>query len=104
MTPEGRIKQKVDRMLARSGCWWFSPQAGPFGRAGVPDRIACVNGHLVGIECKADATKKPTRLQIATIEKMRASGASVFVVYDDVTLADAERHIKSCSSFPVPAT
>lgn len=96
MTPEGRVKAKVDRMLKEFDVWWFSPQAGPYGRSGIPDRLACVRGHLVAIEVKADAKKEPTRLQKLCMAQMRASGAAVFVVYDDVTLEAAKEYIRSC--------
>ena len=96
MTPEGQVKRRVDRMLNESGVWWFSPQSGPYGRSGIPDRLACVRGHLVAIEVKADASKSPTRLQTLCMERMRASGAAVFVVYDDVTLNVVREYIYSC--------
>ena len=53
-TPEGKIKRKLDKMLKSENIWYYSPQAGPFGRAGIPDRVAIVDGRFVGIECKAD--------------------------------------------------
>ena len=56
-TPEGKIKRKLDKVLKQEGVWFFNPQAGPFGRAGIPDKIACIGGKFVGIECKADKTK-----------------------------------------------
>ena len=35
-TPEGKIKRKLDKMLKSENIWYYSPQAGPFGRAGFP--------------------------------------------------------------------
>jgi hypothetical protein len=93
MTPEGKVKAKVDRLLVQSGVWFFSPQAGPYGRAGIPDRIACVDGRFVGIEVKADGTKKPTRLQVQCMEKIEASGGRCFVVYNDDTLEQLKTYI-----------
>ena len=69
-TPEGKIKRKLDRVLKQEGVWFFNPQAGPFGRAGIPDKIACIGGKFVGIECKADKTKKPTPLQIKAMKEI----------------------------------
>lgn len=97
-TPENKVKTKVDKMLSQLGVWFFSPQAGPFGRAGIPDRIACIAGHFVGIEVKADRTKKPTRLQVQCMAKITASGGRCFVVYDDETLAEAKAYIKEVLS------
>jgi len=92
-TPEGKVKAKVDRMLHRHKVWFFSPQAGPFGRAGIPDRLICVHGRFVGIEVKADRTKKPTRLQEQCMAQIEAAGGKCFVVYDDESLAIASAYI-----------
>jgi len=83
MTPEGKVKKKIDAMLKELGVWYFKPQAGAFGKSGVPDYIICVSGHFVGIEAKADATKKPTALQDQCMKKIAVAGGVSFVVYDD---------------------
>lgn len=85
-TPEGVVKRKIDRMLTQLGVWYFSPQAGPHGRAGVPDRLVCAHGRFVGIEAKADASKHPTRLQKSCMAQIEAAGGKCFVVHDDATL------------------
>ncbi len=82
MTPEGKIKKQVDTMLSRLGVYYFSPQSGIYGRSGVPDRIACVAGIFVAIECKADAKKKPTALQDHQMANITTAGGHCFVVYD----------------------
>ena len=73
-TPEGKIKRKIDKMLKARDLWFFKPQAGPFGRSGVPDYIICSYGQFVGVEAKADKTKKPTALQTQCMEKIEAAG------------------------------
>ena len=50
-TPEGKIKRKLDKKLKELGVWFYSPQSGPFGKAGIPDRVAIVEGKFVGIVC-----------------------------------------------------
>jgi hypothetical protein len=90
MTPEGKVKKKLDKMLKRKGVWFFKPQAGPFGSSGIPDYILCVDGQFVGIECKADKTKKPTALQQQCMDKIETAGGICFVVYDDETIAWVE--------------
>jgi hypothetical protein len=37
MTPEGKIKAKLDRELKLRKLWSFNPQAGVYGRGGVHD-------------------------------------------------------------------
>ena len=97
MTPEAKVKKKLDTMLkSKRKVWYFPPQAGPFGRSGVPDRIACVAGQLVGIEVKADKTKKPTALQQQCMDKIEAVGGKCFLVYDQETIMKIEDYIDAC--------
>ena len=93
-TPEGKMKRKLDKVLKQEGVWFFNPQAGPFGRAGIPDKIACIGGKFVGIECKADKTKKPTPLQIKAMKEIEMAGGKCFLVYDDTTIEEVRDYIK----------
>jgi len=89
-TPEGKIKKKIDAMLKSKGVWYFKPQAGPFGRSGVPDYIICSYGQFVGVEAKSGPTHKPTALQTQCMEKIEAAGGRAYVVYDQATLDHVE--------------
>lgn len=95
-TPEGRIKAALDKMMKAERVWFYPPQAGPFGSAGIPDRVAVVEGLFVGIECKADATKKPTALQIKCMADIEAAGGKCFVVYDKATIEQVRGWIHAC--------
>ena len=86
-TPEGRIKAKVDKLLKELGVWYYSPQAGPYGTSGIPDRVAIVDGLFVGVECKADAKKKPTALQQKCMRDIELAGGKCFVVCDAESLS-----------------
>jgi len=92
-TPEGKVKARVDKLFKTHGVWYYSPQAGPFGSSGIPDRVAIVNGQFVGVECKADKTKKPTALQTKCMENITLAGGQCFIVYDNATLAALESFI-----------
>lgn len=94
MTPEGKIKKKLTTMLKKHKVWYFPPQAGAFGSAGIPDIIACYHGQFIGIECKADAKKKPTALQQQCMDKIEAAGGACFVVYDVETIATVEAYLR----------
>jgi hypothetical protein len=94
-TPEGKVKKKLDKMLHAEGVWFYSPQAGPFGVAGIPDRVAVVVGQFVGIECKADKTKKPTALQEKCMREIEASGGKCFVAYDETTILEVRDYIRA---------
>jgi Holliday junction resolvase len=78
-TPEKAVKAKVKAVLDNEGVYYFMPPANGFGRSGVPDIVACVNGLFFGIECKANGNK-PTALQIREIEAIRRSNGVAVVV------------------------
>lgn len=76
-TPEGKVKDKVVSILKSEEVYYFFPATHGYGRSGVPDIIACVNGQFIAIECKA-GTNKPTALQVREIEAIRrANGVAV---------------------------
>ena len=79
-TPEGKIKRKVVTVLKANDVWYFFPASNGFGRAGIPDIIAIVDGLFVGIECKADPSKKPTQLQIKCGEEIVEAGGMWLLV------------------------
>ena len=98
MTPEGKIKSKLDKMLrSKPHVWYFPPQAGAFGSAGIPDRVVCANNNFIGIEAKADKTREPTPLQDACMKRIEAAGGKCFVVYDDETIKEVEDYIDACA-------
>jgi len=92
-TPEGKIKNKLDKMLKYEKVWYYSPQAGPFGRAGVPDRVAILGGQFIGVECKADRSKKPTALQLKCMQEIEDAGGKCFVVCDDESIEQVREYI-----------
>ena len=46
-------------------CFFWKEHGGQYGTAGIPDIIACINGHFFGFEVKTDKGK-PTTLQTVT--------------------------------------
>jgi len=81
-TPERAVKNAVVKILKELGAYYFYPVTGGFGRSGVPDVVACLNGQFVGIECKA-GKNKPTALQLAELEKIESAGGESFVVNEE---------------------
>lgn len=77
-TPEKRVKTKVESVLKAEGVYYFFPATHGYGRSGVPDIVACVNGRFLAIECKA-GTNKPTALQVREIENIRKAGGVAIV-------------------------
>lgn len=81
-TPEKRVKDKVVAILKDEGVYYFFPATHGYGRSGVPDIVACVDGLFLGIECKA-GTNKPTALQVREIETIRRAGGHAVVANEE---------------------
>lgn len=81
-TPEKRVKDKVVGILKAEGVYYFFPATHGYGRSGVPDIVACVNGWFLGIECKA-GKNKPTALQVREIEAIRQANGRAIVVNEE---------------------
>jgi Holliday junction resolvase len=102
-TPEKKVKDKVKAILISEGVYFFMPATHGFGRSGVPDIVACVNGLFFGIECKANGNK-PTALQIREIEAIRRSNG-VAVVVDETNwdmVRELVRKLKLTIISPAP--
>ncbi len=82
MTPEGKVKAKCVDVLKKYGAYYFFPAQNGYGRAGVPDIIACYRGHFLAIECKA-GFNKPTALQEREMAAIQKAGGSAMVVRED---------------------
>jgi hypothetical protein len=78
-TPEGLVKKKVVALLKSFNAYYFFPVTGGFGRSGVPDIVACLNGRFVGIECKA-GDNKPTALQQRNLDEIASAGGISYVI------------------------
>jgi hypothetical protein len=50
-----------------------------YGRSGVPDIVACIDGKFIAVECKADGNK-PTKLQLKTLHEIANANGYAFVV------------------------
>ena len=80
-TPEGRVKVRIKRILADAGVYYFMPVGTGWGRIGIPDFVACVNGRFLAIEAKA-GTGKTTALQNRELQMINDAGGVALVVYD----------------------
>lgn len=86
MTPEGKIKAKVSRLLkSYDGIWYFMPVPSGYGESAL-DYIGCYRGLFFSVETKAPG-KSPTPRQTQCIASMRRASGAVFVVTNDEELA-----------------
>jgi hypothetical protein len=81
-TPEAKVKAKVIKQLKEIDAYYFSPVTGGYGRSGVPDIIACIEGRFVGIECKA-GKGVTTALQEKNLAAIKQNGGTALVVNED---------------------
>jgi len=86
MTPEGRVKSAVVKILKKHGVYYFFPVSGGYGKSGVPDIVCCARGRFLAVECKANGGN-PTALQARELERINDAGGIAVVVRDtDVDL------------------
>ena len=85
MTPEGRIKAKVNHVIQSvlatypGKIWRFMPVQRGMGRPAL-DYILCVNGRFVSVETKRDEKHGLTAQQLITKADIVDAGGYVFVV------------------------
>lgn len=80
MTPEGKVKEQVKKLLKEHGVWYFMPV--PWGKTGIPDFCCVVKGRALFIETKA-GKNKATPLQVLTMEEIRKAGGLAFVINEN---------------------
>ena len=89
MTPEGRVKEAVKKLLKEHGIWYYMPVQNGMGVTGIPDFICCNNGLMLAIETKAPGMRKNLAPnQENRIAEIRAAGGTVLVVDDPQQLKD----------------
>lgn len=80
MTPEGKVKQKIDEILkAADFCYYHKPVLTPYGSATV-DYVGCSKGRFFAIEAKSPRVSEPTARQAHILEEMSKAGATAFFI------------------------
>ncbi len=78
---EAALIQKIRRYLATvPECFFWKEHGGQYGTAGIPDIIVCHKGRFIALEAKV-GKNTPTKLQAATIDKIRQAGGIATVVH-----------------------
>lgn len=80
MAAEKYFENKIKAYLKSKGCYCVKYFGCTYSTSGTPDILACVNGHFVAIEVKAQ-TGKPSELQLKKIDDIRKAGGFGYVVY-----------------------
>jgi hypothetical protein len=92
MTPEGKVKEKVKRLLKRFGVYYHMPVMNGMGSPTL-DFIACAWGFYFAIETKGPK-EWPTDRQKITMKEISEAGGFVFVVRDDASLMLLEAYLE----------
>ena len=80
MSNEKAFENKIKAFLKSKGAYFIKTHGDRFSRVGVPDILACVNGHFVAVEAKAE-NGKPSELQLYHLDEIRKSGGYSFLLY-----------------------
>jgi hypothetical protein len=92
VTPEGKVKAKVKKILTDIGAYYAMPVGAGYGHAGTPDFLVCYRNQFLAIETKAKGNK-PTALQEATMQRIRDAGGRVFVI-DETNVDNLRKEIE----------
>lgn len=82
-TPEGKVKEAVKKLLRKYHVWYYMPVQNGMGVVGIPDIIACLDGHFLAIETKAPGKRKNvTPNQERRLKEIAWAGGTAMVVDD----------------------
>jgi hypothetical protein len=100
MTPEGKVKEKIDAVLRKLDIYYFKPRGTTLGRAGIPDYVCCFKGIFIAIEAKANGNKL-SALQYQEGINIAKHGGKFFVV-NETNVDELEGWLLTYLSLPTP--
>ena len=81
MTPEGRVKNEIKKLLKAHKVWFYCPMQNGYGTVGIPDFVCCLNGLFFAIEAKAPGKRSTlTPNQANVITAIREHGGIALVI------------------------
>ena len=82
MPAEKNFENKIKDFLKTHDCYFVKYFANRMTKAGIPDILASVNGHFVGIEVKA-TNGHPSELQLWNVKQIQKSGGFALILYPE---------------------
>ncbi len=82
MKEEKKFETKIKAFLSEQGAWFVKTWSNGVQKEGIPDILACVGEHFVGIEVKAEKGH-PSDLQLWNIRNIRRAGGIGIILYPD---------------------
>lgn len=93
-TPEGKVKQRIKKLLNKYGVYSHMPVQNGMG-APTLDFICCYNGLYFAIEAKAKG-KHPSDRQLKTMEQIsKAGGVAIVVGTTEEQFESLEKFLKA---------
>ena len=87
MTPEGKVKHDIKKVLARHKVWYYMPVQNGMGRVGIPDFVCILDGRFLGIEAKAPGKENTvTSNQRQVMTEIKSAGGVAFVCSNAIEL------------------
>lgn len=81
MASEKNFENRVKKFLKEQGVWFLKYWGGgTYTKSGIPDLLACCNGHFLGIELKAPKGKA-SELQMHTLKQIDKAGGFAILLY-----------------------
>ncbi|KIN81221.1 nuclease [Clostridium botulinum] len=81
MAAEKNFENEIKKFLSElPKTWFYKNWSGPYSKSGIPDIIACVDGHFIGIEVKAP-NGKPSELQKRNIRLIQECRGLGYILY-----------------------
>ena len=78
-TPEGKVKDKIKRLLKQAGAYYTMPVMTGMATNGTPDFAVCHQCRYLAIEAKA-GDGVPTELQWARLREVDRAGGDTMVI------------------------
>lgn len=97
MTPEGKVKRDVKKLLKKYNAYYYMPVPRGYGKKGVSDFLVGANGFFLSIETKSE-NNQPTKLQELELREVNAAG-NIALVINEYNLDVLEEVLKHAASF-----
>jgi len=85
------VKQKIAKLLRCNGVFYFMPQSGIYGKAGIADFVCCVDGRFLAIEAKGSNGKQTELQKQNELAVKKANGT--YLLIDDKNISQLEKFI-----------
>jgi pantoate kinase len=85
-TPEGKVKDKIKKILKEHNIYYAMPMGTGYGNSGVPDFLCCLNGKFLAVEAKANGGLI-TALQQKNLGNIQEAGGLWWIVNETNLIA-----------------